>query len=57
MTTLLQAAIVAVSLASPAPKPSPTPHIVAVNLGIRRVLPAAPKPVAVVMPTMEGAGR
>lgn len=52
MHTLLQATIVAVSLAAPAHKPAAPPQIVAVNLGIMRVLPTAPKPVAVVMPTL-----
>lgn len=53
MHTLLQAAIVAVSLATPAPKPTPLPHIVTVNLGVARVLSAAPKPVVVVLPTQK----
>jgi hypothetical protein len=50
MHTLLQAAIVAVSLAAPTPKPVPAPHVVQVNLGVTRVLPTSPKPVAVVLP-------
>lgn len=49
MHTLLQATIVAVSLAAPAHKPAPPPQIVAVNLGITRVLSAAPKPVVIVL--------
>lgn len=44
MHALLQAAIVAVSLAAPAHKPAPPPKIVAVNLGITRVLPTQKAP-------------
>lgn len=75
MHTILQAAIVAVSLVVPAPKPAQFPQVVPVNLGVTasklaylprvvsvklgvtQVLPSAPKPVAVVMPTMEAKTR